>query len=297
MRLKADITLFIIAIIWGSAFVAQRVAGELGSVYFFNAARYILAGLVVLLFLFVGRSATPTYLPREQYKWMFVAGFLLFLAAAFQQAGMLYTTAGNAGFITSLYVVLVPVVMFFGWREKPYWLAILAVGLAGVGAYLLSTGGRFEVQRGDALELAGALFWALHVALLGKFASRFDPLSFSAGQLLICGILNLIPGLFIEQPIISGPLVAATIYTAVLSLGLCYTLQVWAQKHTPPVDAALILSLESVFSVLSGWLLLNEKLAPIQVFGCALIFIAVMLSQFKERKPQGRISSLTKPEG
>ncbi len=147
------------------------------------------------------------------------------------------------------------------------------------------------------MELVGALFWALHVALLGKVASRFNSMSFSAGQLIICGILNLIPGLFIEEPVFSKPLVVATIYTAVLSLGLCYTLQVWAQKHTPPVDAALILSLESVFSVLSGWLLLSEKLAGIQIFGCALIFIAVMLSQFKEKIPQGRISSLTTPEG
>jgi len=288
MRLKADITLFVISIIWGSAFVAQRVAGQLGSVYLFNGARYILAGLVVLPFV---RLKAP--IVREQYQWMFVAGFLLFLAAALQQAGVQFTTAGNAGFITSLYVVLVPIVMFFGWKEKPHWLAIVAVGMAGVGAYLLSTGGRFEVRRGDTLELAGALFWALHVALLGKVASRFDPMSFSAGQLIVCGILNLIPGLFIEQPIISGALVAATIYTAVLSLGLCYTLQVWAQKHTPPVDAALILSLESVFSVLSGWFLLNERLTPIQIFGCACIFFAVMLSQFKERYPQSKIHPLT----
>jgi drug/metabolite transporter (DMT)-like permease len=302
MRVKADITLFVISIIWGSAFVAQRVAGQLGSVYLFNGARYILAGLVVLPFAWRVRRIAPQgdashnpphEMPREQYKWMFAAGFLLFLAAAFQQAGMLYTTAGNAGFITSLYVVLVPVVMFIGWREKPHWLAVVAVGLAGVGAYLLSTGGRFEVQRGDALELAGALFWALHVALLGKFASRFDPMSFSAGQLIICGILNLIPGLFIEQPVVTGALVVATVYTAIFSLGLCYTLQVWAQKHTPPVDAALILSLESVFSVFSGWLLLNEKLAFIQIFGCVLIFIAVMLSQFKERNSQSKIHPLT----
>jgi len=285
MRLKADITLFIISIIWGSSFVAQRVAAQLGSVYLFNGVRYILAGLVVLPFVRV-----KTSISREQYKWMFVAGFLLFVAAALQQVGILYTTAGNAGFITSLYVVLVPVVMFLGWREKPHWMALVAVGMAGVGAYLLSTGGRFEVQKGDALELAGALFWTLHVALLGKVASRFDPMSFSMGQLLICGILNLILGLFIEQPVITRPLVVAIVYSAILALGLCYTLQVWAQKHSPPVDAALILSLESVFAMLFGWLLLGERLARIQFFGCALIFIAVMLSQFKERNPQSKIS-------
>jgi drug/metabolite transporter (DMT)-like permease len=288
MRLKADLTLFIIAIIWGSAFVAQRVAGQLGSVYLFNGARYILAGLFVLPFaLRVDRASSPTSqlpnltYPRQQYKWMIIAGVLLFIAAALQQAGMQYTTAGNAGFITSLYVVLVPIVLFFGWREMPHWLAIIAVALAGIGAFLLSTGGRFELQIGDALELAGALFWALHVSLLGKFASRFEPMSFSVGQLLVCGILNLVLGAFIEQPVFTWSLAGAALYTAVFSLGLCYTLQVWAQRHTPPADAALLLSLESVFAVLAGWLLLNETLTGIQMLGCVLIFFAVALSQVK----------------
>jgi drug/metabolite transporter (DMT)-like permease len=278
MRLKADLALFLIAVIWGSAFVAQRVAGQLGSVYLFNGARYILAGLVVLPFV---KRDTASSIPREGYKWIFIAGFLLFLAAALQQAGMQYTTAGNAGFITSLYVVLVPVVLFFGWRERPHWLSILAVGLAGTGAFLLSTGGRLEVQRGDALELAGALFWAAHVVVLGKFASRFEPMSFSVGQLLVCGILNLILGLFMERPVLAWTLAGAAVYTAVMSLGLCYTLQVWAQRHTPPADAALILSLESVFAVIAGWALLDERLAGIQVVGCILIFLAVGLSQVK----------------
>lgn len=283
MRLKADLTLFVIAIVWGSAFVAQRVAGQLGSVYFFNGARYILAGLIVLPFAWrVSRTASPTYkLPREQYRWMFIAGVLLFMAAAFQQAGLLSTTAGNAGFITSLYVVLVPFVLFVGWKETPHWLAVCAVGLAGFGAFLLSTGGSFDVRAGDALELAGAFFWALHVALLGKFASRFESISFSVGQLLVCGALNLVLGIFIEKPIFTWSFAGATLYTAVFSLGLGYTLQVWAQRHTPPGDAALILSLESVFAVLAGWLLLDEFLAPIQILGCILIFFAVGLSQGK----------------
>jgi drug/metabolite transporter (DMT)-like permease len=127
------------------------------------------------------------------------------------------------------------------------------------------------------------LFWALHVIVLGKFASRFEALSFSVGQLAVCGILNLLVGIFVEPPIpLNGSLWFAIAYTALLSLGLCYTLQVWAQRHTPPADAALILSLESVFAVLAGWLLLDERLAALQLFGCALIFIAVLLSQVKE---------------
>ena len=285
MRLKADLTLLVVSIIWGSAFVAQRVAGQMGSVYLFNGARYLLAALVVLpLALRVKLNDKPSWtMSRDQYKWMIVAGFLLFLGSAFQQAGMVYTTAGNAGFITSLYVVLVPIALFFVWGEKPHWMSIAAVGLAGVGAFLLSTGGRFEVKAGDALELLGALFWTFHVIVLGKFASKFEAMSFSVGQLFVCAILNLGVGIFAE-PMMSfnWPLIFAIAYTALFSLGLCYTLQVWAQRHTPPADAALILSLESVFAVISGWLILNERLVLIQIFGCVLIFIAVVLSQFKE---------------
>jgi drug/metabolite transporter (DMT)-like permease len=290
MRLKADLTLLIVSVIWGSAFVAQRVAGQMGSVYLFNGTRYLLAALIVLpLAIRVGRASSPTGLvinltySRDQYKWMLVAGFLLFVGSGLQQAGMVYTTAGNAGFITSLYVVLVPFALFFVWREKPHWMSIVAVVLAGAGAFLLSTGGRFEVKAGDALELVGALFWTFHVIVLGKFAAKFEAISFSVGQLFVCAILNLGIGLFIE-PLMSfnWQLIFAITYTAFFSLGLCYTLQVWAQRHTPPADAALILSLESVFAVISGWLILNEKLILIQIFGCVLIFIAVVLSQFKE---------------
>jgi drug/metabolite transporter (DMT)-like permease len=285
MRLKADLTLLFVSLVWGSAFVAQRVAGQMGSVYLFNGARYLLAALVVLpLALRVSQSGAPTYkYPRDQYKWMLIAGFLLFVGSALQQAGMVYTTAGNAGFITSLYVVLVPIALFFVWRETPHWMSIAAVGLAGAGAFLLSTGGRFEVKPGDVLELFGALFWTFHVIVLGKFASKFEALSFSVGQLFVCAILNLGVG-FIAEPMMTfnWQMMFAISYTALFSLGLCYTLQVWAQRHTPPADAALILSLESVFAVISGWLILNEKLVSVQIFGCILIFVAVVLSQFKE---------------
>ena len=280
MRLKADLTLLLVAIIWGSAFVAQRVAGQMNSVYLFNGARYLLAALVVLPF--VGRNNISPY-SRAQLKWMFIAGFILFLGSAFQQVGVVYTTAGNAGFITGLYVVLVPIVLFIGWRERLHWLALAAVGLAVGGASLLSTGGRFEVRAGDALELVSALFWAFHVVILGKFASQFESKSFSVGQLVVCGLLNLLVGLFVEKSLpLDWTLAAAIAYTAFFSLGLCYTLQIWAQRHTPPADAALILSLESVFAVLAGWLLLDETLALIQILGCVLIFAAVILSQFKE---------------
>jgi drug/metabolite transporter (DMT)-like permease len=148
------------------------------------------------------------------------------------------------------------------------------------------------------IELFGAVFWTLHVIMLGKYASRFEPMSFSVGQLLVCGFLNVIVGLFAERSMpLSPPLIGAIAYTAFFSLGLCYTLQIWAQRHTPPADAALILSLESVFAVFSGWLLLEEKLASIQIFGCVLIFIAVLLSQFKEWSLRGKMDTTHLVEG
>jgi drug/metabolite transporter (DMT)-like permease len=290
MRLKADLTLLLVSIIWGSAFVAQRVAGEMGSVYLFNGVRYLLAALVVLPWAVrVSRNSSRSQgISVEQYQWMLIAGFFLFAGSGFQQVGLLYTTAGNAGFITSLYVVLVPIVLFLVWREKFHWMAALAVILAGVGVFLLSTGGTFEVRKGDAIELVGAVAWTLHVIILGKYAARFESISFSVGQLIVCGCLNLGIGLLFEPWVpLTGSLILAIVYTAFFSLGLCYTLQIWAQRHTPPADAALILSLESVFSVLSGWLILNETLRGIQILGCGLIFLAVLLSQFKEWNLRG----------
>jgi drug/metabolite transporter (DMT)-like permease len=293
MRLKADLTLLLVSIIWGSAFVAQRVAGQMGSVYQFNGARYLLGAHWSFL-PFAWRSlrtlngarqaARLTHMPRDQYTWMFVAGFFLCsLASALQQAGMVYTTAGNAGFITSLYVVLVPIALFLFWGEKPHWMSIVAVGLAGAWAHSSSPrAGKFELHLGDALELIGAVFWTFHVIILGKYVSKFEAMSFSVGQLIVCGVLNLGVGVVVEPLMTLDPqLMFAIVYTALFSLGLCYTLQVWAQRHTPPADAALILSLEAVFAVLAGWLLLDETLIAIQIFGCAMIFVAVMLSQFK----------------
>jgi drug/metabolite transporter (DMT)-like permease len=172
------------------------------------------------------------------------------------------------------------------------------VFLAALGAFFLSAEGRFAVRLGDVIELASALFWTLHVIILGKYASKFEAISFSLGQLLVCGLINLIVGIFVEKSIpINLPLLGAIAYTSFFSLGLCYTLQIWAQKHTPPADAALILSLESVFAVLSGRLFLDERLAGIQIFGCVLIFIAVLLSQFKERSLRGKIDATHFVEG
>jgi len=274
MRLKADLTLLLVSILWGSAFVFQRIVGEQGGVYFFNGLRFLLGALILLPFL--RRQGTAS---KDQWVWMGMAGSILFIAAALQQAGIQYTTAGNAGFITIMSVAIVPFVLLIGWGERPRPLAVVSVVMAGVGAFLLSTGGSFKVQKGDALELAGALFWALHLVVLGKFATRFASIQFAAGQFLVAGLLNLVAGLFFEQSQLNRDVIGAVVYTAVFSVGVGYTLQVWAQRFTPPNDAALILSLEAVFAALTGWLFLSETLVTTQIVGCGLILGGVLLTQ------------------
>lgn len=279
-RLRADLALLVVAVIWGSAFVAQRVSGLAGVVYLFNGVRFLLAALLLLPL--VPRAAWSA---SGLWRWMFAAGFVLFIASALQQAGLQFTTAGNAGFLTTLYVVFVPLLAFLAWRERPHRMAWVAVPLALAGAYLLSTGGQaFQVMPGDGLEIAGALFWAVHVLVVGKAASRFHWIAFAVGQYFVSGALNLGVGLVVEAPMALFRLdvLLALLYTAIFSVAIGYTVQIWAQRHTPPGDAALLLSLEAGFAVLAGWLLLGELLSVPQIVGCGLIFLAVLLAQFRE---------------
>ncbi len=279
MRLKADLLLFMVAIIWGTAFVAQGVAGQYKVAYLFNGVSFMLAAVILIPFIPRG-----TKISADQWKWMLVAGVILFIATAMQQVGLLYTKVANASFLTSLYAVFTPFLLWISFREKPHWLDMIAVTLAGIGAFMLSTSGKFEVQPGDSIELLGSLFWALHFVVLGKFASKFDSVSFASGHFFISGLINFVIGLFIEDiSILSAlPLIGAILYRASLSIGIGYTLQVWGQKHTPPTDAALILGLEAVFAVIAAWMLLDQSLVFIQVVGCVIIFVGVLIAQLKE---------------
>jgi drug/metabolite transporter (DMT)-like permease len=278
MRLKADLLLFMVAIIWGTAFVAQGVAGRYGIAYLFNGVSFMLAALILIPFIPLGTKIT-----KAQWLWMSMAGVILCVATAAQQVGIFYTKIANASFLTSLYAVFTPFLLWMGFRERPHWLDLIAVTLAGIGAFLLSTAGQFQVRAGDALELTGSLFWALHFVVLGKFASKFESVSFASGHFFISGLINLIIGLFAENvsTLTALPLIGAILYRATLSIGIGYTLQVWGQKHTPPTDAALILGLEAVFAVIAAWLVLKQTLLPIQIVGCVIIFVAVLISQFK----------------
>jgi drug/metabolite transporter (DMT)-like permease len=298
-RLKADLTLLTVAVIWGSAFVAQRVAALQAGVYLFNGLRFLLGALVLLPFaLRQGRgpapgaasnatSSRPGYAfsreRRSAWGGVGLLGALLFGGAAFQQMGLRYTTAGNAGFITGLYVVLIPLILALGWRQPPRRASWGASFLAAGGLFLLSTRGRVSLNPGDILELAGAFLWAFHVITLDRLVRRLDVLRLAIGQYLVCAAINLGVGLFVEvEPALLSGLAAAWLaiaYTGVLSVGLGYTLQAVGQRTAPPADAAIILSMEAVFAALFGWLLLDEALNLPQLLGCALMLAAMLWAQ------------------
>jgi drug/metabolite transporter (DMT)-like permease len=276
-RLRADLALLLVAIVWGSAFAAQRLAAGQISAFTFNGLRFLIGALVLL-------PLTWHHWERlDRTGWIGVAlvGSVLFAGAAFQQLGLRYTTAGNAGFVTGLYVVLIPVILALGWKEPPRRVIWPASLLAATGMFLLSTGGNITLTLGDILELAGACMFALHVILIGILVRRMEILQLAVSQYLVCGLLSLLVGLSLGGSSLSGLASVwwAIAYTGIFSVGLGYTLQARAQKEAPPADAAILLSLEAVFAVLFGWLLLDERLSAPQLLGCGLMLSAMILAQ------------------
>jgi drug/metabolite transporter (DMT)-like permease len=290
LRVKSDLTLLLVAAIWGTGFVAQRLAvGQLGTFYY-NGGRFLLAGLASFLFARLQRfwprraAGRAGIAGRKSLPWMLLAGTLLFAAAGLQQAGLATTSIGNASFITGLYVVLIPLILMIAFGQRVAWLSWAAVGMAVLGVMLLSLQGDLRLSPGDLLELAGALMWALHVILVGWLAGQgVDALVFSVVQLATCGALNLALALGLD-PGGAGSLAAAwpvVLYSALIPIGLGFTLQVAGQRSAPTVDAAIILSMEAVFATLFGALILREMLAPRQMAGCGLIFAAMILAQVR----------------
>ncbi len=277
-RLRADLCLLAVAAIWGTAFVALRVAVDHLGPFLNNGLRFILAALVLLPF----AARRRPRLSGWQWRWALVAGLVLFAASGIQQAGLRFTTAGKAGFVTGLYVVLVPPLLAIGWRQRvsrTLWLASL---LAAGGLLLLSGADLRGLNGGDALVLVSALFWALHVVVIGHAAPRTDVLSLATVQYAVCGVLSLAVGLAAEGQTLGGLAQAwwTVLYTGVVSVAVGYTLQVVGQRYAPPADAAVLMSTEAVFAALFGWLFLGELLSPGQAAGCGLMFAAMVLAQF-----------------
>lgn len=278
MRLKADLTLLLVAMIWGSAFTAQRVAAANIGPFLFNGCRFLLGGLILLPLV-----RFRLEIDRRTWPWVGLAGLLLCLASVLQQAGLRWTTAGNAGFITGLYVVIIPLLLLVIWRQHVGWMTWAATLLATGGIFLISSGGKFELAPGDSLELIGALLWAAHIILVGRLMQRVEAVSFSVGQFFVAGVLNLVLSVLFDWQTASGLITAwwTVAYVGIFSTAGGYTLQAIGQKHAQPTDAALILSLEAVFAAVFGFLLLGEMMEAGQLLGCALIVGALVLSQIR----------------
>lgn len=282
---RADSLLMFAAVIWGSAFVAQRVGMSYVGPLTFNGVRFAL-GAMVLLPLTRRRDPQPKMegdLLRSMINWPvlwgggLLAGLVLFSAATLQQVGLVYTTAGKAGFITGLYVIIVPLMGLF-WGHRPGWGGWLGACLATLGLYLLSVTEALTFAPGDLWELSGAFFWAAHVLILSRLSPRMDRIKLACAQYAVCALLSLIVAGFTEALSLDGLRGAAIpiLYGGILSVGVAYTLQVVAQRDAPPAHAAIILSLEAVFAALAGWLLLGEILSFRGLIGCMLMFAGML---------------------
>jgi drug/metabolite transporter (DMT)-like permease len=276
-RLGSDLALLGAAVIWGSTFVVQRVAATQVGPFLYNGLRFLLGAAVLLPFVLVQGTRTT----RTERRGGALAGMVLVGAAVLQQAGLQYTTAGKAAFVTGLYVVLVPLFLAAVWRQWPRRIVWLASLLAAAGLYLLSATGPWALGPGDGLELAGAALWAMHVILIGRLVEKADALRLALVQYAVCGAVSTALGLVLEFDMLSGLSMAwgSVLYGGVVAVGMGYTLQVIGQKGAPAADAALLLSLEAVFAALFGWWFLGELLTPRQLLGCGLMLGGMLLAQ------------------
>lgn len=282
-RLQANLLLALAALIWGSSFVVQQIGtGELGTITF-TGARFLLGGLVVLPFAlrqFVsveknGRVFVPT-------DWMGIGltGCVLFTAAALQQHGILRTTVINSGFLTALYVPLVPVLGLLFLKRKVHFSIWPASIFCFLGTYILSGAREIELAVGDLWVISSTLFWASHVILVGIMASKTRaPLVVACGQFLVCGVIGFCLGGIVESPTLSQIIGAGwgICYIGFFSVGMAFTLQVVGQRYTPAADAAIILSSETVFAATGGMIFLGERLSMFQLSGAAMILVAILL--------------------
>ena len=293
-KLRANIFLFVTACIWGSAFVAQSIGMTHIGPFTFTAVRILLAAItlapVVLLF---GKKTTLDAEIVNDKKTLYTGGICcgtaLFFVLAFQQAGLQYTTAGKAAFITSLYIVIVPVLGLFT-RKKPGKIIWLCILIAFTGVYLLCIKEGLSLNRGDFLMFFSAISCAVHIIVIDRFSPKVDSVKMSQIQFFVCSFMSFIPMLILEKPDISSILISwqPILYAGALSAGLGYTLQVMAQKDTTPAVTALILSFESVFAVLFGFLILHESLTKREILGCILMFAAILLAQAPEMPIQNK---------
>ncbi|MGE8498477.1 MAG: DMT family transporter [Pseudomonas sp.] len=287
--LRADLLMLLTAMIWGSSFVAQRLGMDSIGPFLYSGLRFALATLVLLPVLYAlhyrARHAPAPVLNRQLILGGVVMGLALTLGINLQQVGLLFTSVTNSGFITGLYVIIVPLLgLLLGHRAGlGIW---LGASLAVVGMFLLSVGDGFQVASGDWLQLAGAFIWGVHVLMVSFFATRHDPLRLAVVQFATCAAISLLLAVLFEEIRIDAIIAAgpAILYGGLFGVAVGFTLQVIAQKHAIASHAAIILSLEAVFAAVAGALLLGEALELRGYFGCALMLGGMFLAQLWPKK-------------
>lgn len=290
--------LLLTAIIWGVAFVAQSVGMDYVEPFTFNFARYVIGGIVLLPFLGLGNAGRKKDVLTEEDKAKkqkrmkksilggIGCGLFLFIASMLQQFGIMYTNVvGKAGFITALYIIMVPVLgIFLHKKTKP--LVWLCVVISVVGLYLLCVSDGYRLEIADILLLACALFFAFHIIFIDTISPGTNGVLVSCVQFFTAGVCCMVAMFLFETPSIAGMLKAyiPILYTGVLSCGVAYTFQILGQKYVEPTRASLILCLESVVSVLAGWLLLQQALSIRELIGCVIMFVAIIMAQFVQKE-------------
>lgn len=303
-KMKSNILLLLTAFIWGSAFVAQKSGMDYIEPFTYNGIRTFIGGLVLIPVIIFFTKKNNRQNGTEEKVFDFekdkiaiiggiCCGLALFVASSLQQFGVSYTTAGKAGFITTLYVVFVPILSLL-LRKKVRPIMWVCVALGAVGLYLLCmTDASFSLQFGDMLVLLCAVAFAVHILVIDHFSPKADGVKISCVQFLVSGVLGIICMFIFETPDIGNILACwlPILYAGVLSCGVAYTLQVVAQADADPTAASLILCLESVFAVISGAILLHESMSPRELMGCAVIFAAVIISNLPEKKASADLTN------
>lgn len=290
-RIRSSLMLVLTSLIWGAAFVAQSVGMDYVGPFTFNAARFIVGGIVLIPCIFFLRRVNADEENKmdenEKKSRMktgvaggFCCGIFLCFAAMLQQIGVSYTSVGKAGFITSLYIIIVPVLGLFIKKRVPFnvW---ISVAIAVIGMYLLCMTEGLSIGKGDFFVFLCAIGFSFHILVIDYFSPKADGVLISCVQFFTAGIISGIFMIIFENPEWSAVCLAwaPILYAGVMSSGVGYTLQVVAQKNIEPAIASLIMSLESVFSLIAGWIILGEVLAPKEQFGCVLVFAAIILAQ------------------
>lgn len=294
MKTKNAFMLLLTAFIWGTAFVAQSMGMDYLGPFTFNGVRSLIGGAallpcIVLLDRMNGKGGKKKHAGsrRDLVFGGVLCGILLCAASSLQQIGIQYTTAGKAGFITAFYIVIVPVLGIF-LKKKTGWKVWTAVIIALIGLYFLCIKEGFSIGKGDMLIFACAMVFSIHILVIDYFSPKADGIKMSCIQFFVCGLISLPFMFLLETPRLSDMTdsLMPLLYAGVLSCGVAYTLQIVGQKNVNPAVASLILSLESCFSVLAGWIVLGERLSVRETAGCVLMFAAIILAQLPDKKEE-----------